>query len=283
MVELEVLKQSGKNEDFSEEKLRRSLIFTGATEEQVNKILKHVHKHLKPGITTRRIYSLAFSQLRKIGHPLSAYYGTKTALSDLGPDGFIFEKYLARILTYTGYETVNNVEIPGKCVPHEVDVIAENAEERVLIECKFHSAHDRRNDLKTALYIKARSLDIKQGVRGEDFTRFVLVSNTSFSGDAIRYATCAGLHIWGANFPPQYTLQDFIREFRLDPITCLSSLKKTEKRMLIDSEILLIRDIADNPKILHDIGIEEYRAQRVLNEIEKLIHGHKDPGPIQIP
>ncbi len=290
MVELQVLKQSGKSEDYSEEKLRRSLEFTGASQEQVNKVIKHVNKNLKPGITTRRIYTLAFSQLRKIARSLSAYYGTKKALCELGTDGYVFEKYIARILTYAGYDTVTNVEINGRCVPHEVDVIADRKEsaehkaERILIECKFHQTDDRRNDLKTALYIKARSLDIEQGEQGANFSRFLLVSNTSFSGDAIRYASCAGLYIWGANFPPQSTLQDFIREYRLDPVTCLNSLRKAEKRMLIDSDIYLIRDILDSPEVLSDIGMEKYRAQRVINEIKKLLDGHKDPSsPRSIP
>lgn len=288
MVELHVLKQSGKSEKFDEAKLRRSLEFTGATEEQVDKVLKHVKKDLKPGIPTSRIFSLAFSQLRKIAHSLSAYYGTKKALTELGPDGHIFERYVARILTYTGYSTVTNVDIDGRCVSHEIDVIADkNVEgqefERILIECKFHQTGDRSNDLKTALYIKARSLDIEQGERGQDFTRFLLVSNTSFSGDAIRYASCAGLYIWGANFPPQSTLQDFIREFRLDPVTSLNSLKKAEKRMLLDSEIYLIRDILENPKVLHDIGMEEYRVRRTITEIKKLVNGHKNPSPRSIP
>ncbi len=289
MVELQVLKQSGKRESYSEEKLRRSLEFTGASAEQVNKVIKFVNRHLKPGISTSKIYSLAFSQLRKIAHSLSAYYGTKKALCELGPDGYVFEKYVARILTYAGYSTVTNVDIAGKCVNHEIDVIADKEDsvsdegERILIECKFHQTDDRRNDLKTALYIKARSLDIEQGERGADFSRFLLVSNTSFSGDAIRYASCAGLYIWGANFPPQSTLQDFIREFRLDPVTCLNSLRKGEKRMLIESEIFLIRDILDNPKVLQDIGMESYRAQRVVSEIKKLINGHKDPSPRSIP
>lgn len=288
MVELHVLKKSGKKEKFDEPKLVRSLEFTGATDEQINKVLKHIKKNLKPGIPSSRIYSLAFYELRKISHTLSAYYGTKKALSELGPDGYVFERYVARILTFAGYSTVNNVIIEGRCVSHEIDVIADkNADgqeqERLLIECKFHHSDDRRNDVKTALYVKARSLDIEQAQQGIDFSRFVLVSNTAFSGDAIRYASCAGLYLWGANFPPQSTIQDFIREYRLDPVTALSSLKKAEKRMLIDSDIYLIRDVLDNPKVLQDIGLESTRAHRVISEIKKLVNGHKDPSPRSIP
>ena len=290
MVELQVLKSSGELESYDEDKLRRSLKFTKATDEQVEKVIKHVRKNLRPNISTRRIYSLAFSQLRKIGRPLSAYYGTKKALLELGQDGYVFEKYIAKLLEYLGHKTINNVDIMGKCVSHEVDVIADidntdvdkikDVKERILIECKFHRTSERRNDLKTVLYVKARSEDIEAGPRGSDFSRFLLVSNTSFSEDAIRYASCAGLYIWGANFPPQNTLQDIIREYRLDPVTCLSSLNKSEKNMLIESGVLLIREILESPQLLDDIGLEPNKSEKVLHEIKKLVKGHHIPEKV---
>lgn len=268
---IKVKKESGFQQDYRREKLVNSLRYTGATEEQIEDICNHIRKHLHEGITTRKIYNMAFQRLRKISRPLSAYYGTKRALLDLGPDGFNFEKYTARLLNAIGFETTTNVIIGGACVDHEVDVIAQNPQEHILIECKFHSSHERRNDLKTALYIKARSLDIFDGPQGGKYDEFWLISNTSFSEDAIRYSTCAGLRLWGANFPPQNTLQDVIRDNGLDPVTCLSSLKKTEKRMLIESDILMAKDIRDNPEVLKSIGLETVRIKRVLNEINHIL------------
>lgn len=289
MVELKVLKKSGQTEDYREEKLRRSLKFTKATDEQIEKVLHYVKAHLRPHISTRRIYTLAFNRLRKLGRPLSANYGTKKALLELGPDGFIFEQYTAKILEYLGYKTLTNVDILGKCVSHEVDVVAEKRKEenqdkleRLLIECKFHRSNERRNDLKTVLYIKARSEDIAAGPRKGDFTRFLLISNTSFSEEAIRYATCAELSIWGANFPPQNTLQDIIRQYRLDPVTCLASLKKAEKKKLLEKGVLLIRELLDNPKLLELIELDEQRAQKVFQEIRKLVHNHDIPDHVSL-
>ena len=122
---------------------------------------------------------------------------------------------------------------------------------------------------------EARSLHIFDGPHADTYDDFWLVSKTSFSEDAIRYATCAGLRLWGANFPPQNTLQDVIREQGLDPVTCLSTLKKNEKRMLIDSEILLVRDLLQNPNLLQDIGLGSTRIRRVISEGKKLIKDKK--------
>lgn len=269
-IMIQVKKSTGKYQDYSENKLINSLRFSGASEGQIDKIIEAINQEVYDGVTTRKIFSLAFKKLREISRPLSAYYGTKRALLELGPDGYVFEKYVARIMEFLDYETLTNIVVEGNCVEHEVDVIAKNDSEKILIECKFHQSSDRRNDLKTVLYVKARATDILTGPNEGHFTDMWLVSNTSFSDDAIRYATCAGLRLWGANFPPQNTLQDIIRDKHLDPITCLSALRKAEKRMLLESGVLLIKEISDNPQILKDIGLTSSRCKRVLHEIKKL-------------
>jgi hypothetical protein len=274
MNKLFVRKSSGEFEPFSEDKLRNSLLFTGASEQNVDEIMDEVGSKVFDGISTKSIYKIAFTQLRKISRPLSAYYGTKRALLELGPQGYHFEKFIARILKRMNYDTKVSVWIEGKCIEHEVDVIAEKDQKRLLIECKFHNAHGMKNDIKTALYVKARSQDISNGKHGRPNDDFWLVSNTSFSDVAIRYATCAGLHIWGSNFPPQNTLQDYIRDEKLDSITCLSGLNKKEKTMLMDSDIYLALELQEKPQLLDDIGLTEHKKRRVLREIKK-IQGRK--------
>lgn len=270
MNQIYVKKNSGEMQLFSEEKLKASLEFTGASEEDIQHIMNHLSAKIYDGITTRSIYNLAFKELRSISRPLSAYYGTKRALLDMGPDGFLFEKYIARIMSRLGFSTKTGVWIEGRCISHEVDVVAESSSKNILIECKFHNAHERHNDIKTALYVKARANDILEGKYGDKYDEFWLVSNTKFSDDAIRYSTCAGLHLWGSNFPPQDTLQDTIRDHGLDPITCLSSLKKGEKRMLLESDVFLTSEVFDSPNLLRDIGLDKIRIDKVISEIRKI-------------
>jgi Holliday junction resolvase-like predicted endonuclease len=271
MNKIYVRKANGTKQLFSESKLRRSLEFTGASDKNVEEILQFIEQNLTDGVTTASIYKMAFQRLRKISRPLSAYYGTKRALIALGPDGFLFEKFMSKVFQSMGYETQNNIYLEGKCITHEVDLLAENDEEIVIVECKFHNTRDRSNDIKTALYAKARSDDIISVMNENKQIKAWLVSNTSFSDEAIRYSTCAGLHLWGANFPPQNTLQDTIRDKGLNPITSLSSLKKAEIKMLLESEILLAKDLLSNPQLLKDIGMDEARIQKVQDEIHKTI------------
>lgn len=265
-----IKKTNGRLESFSLDKLRKSLRFTGASDAQVDQVLDDIKEHLVDGMTTRALYKMAFAQLRKISRALAAYYGTKKALLELGPDGYLFEKFVAKAFQAMGYETEVGVTLEGKCISHEVDVIATSKERKILVECKFHNTHDRSNDIKIALYIQARREDLKAGPYGDKFDDFWLISNTSFSDDAKQYSTCVGLHLWGANFPPQNTLQDFIKDYSLHPVTCISSLKKFEKRMLLDSEVLLVNEIKSNPELLKDIGLDKKRVFQVLKEIEKI-------------
>ena len=265
-----VKKFSGEMQLFSIEKLERSLLFTGASKADVESILNTIRPRIHDGITTRNIYKLAYNQLRRLSRPLSAFYGTKRALMELGPDGYLFEKYISRILTHLGYSTQISVIMNGKCISHEIDVVAKSPKKNILVECKFHNSRDRKNDIKTALYVKGRAEDIKNNIDGEKYDEFWLVSNTHFSEDAIQYSTCAGLHLWGANFPPQNTLQDIIRDNSLHPITCLSSLKKMEKRMLLDSEVLLASELEHDSNLLIDIGMETTRIKKVYEEIRKI-------------
>lgn len=270
MNDVYVKKSNGQMQLFSPEKLKKSLEFTGADKAEVADIVNQITERITDGSSTRRIYKHAFNELRKISRPKAAFYGTKRALMALGPDGYLFERYISRVFAYLGYTTQVGVWLEGKCIGHEIDVVAKGPEKNILIECKFHNTRDRKNDIKTALYIKARADDIMNNPECGHFDEFWLVSNTFFSDDAIRYATCAGLHLWGANFPPQNTLQDIIRDHNLHPITCLSSLKKHEQTMLLDSEILLTKELVDNQQLLRDIGMESIQINRVMNEIKKI-------------
>jgi Holliday junction resolvase-like predicted endonuclease len=56
----------------------------------------------------------------------------------LGPAGFFFEKYIAKLFQSEGYETLTNLLLQGKCVSHEVDVVVRKNNYLTMIECKFH-------------------------------------------------------------------------------------------------------------------------------------------------
>ena len=65
-----ILKHSGEMEAFSEEKLANSLRRSGADEATIEFVLADVKAALFEGMSTKRIYDLAFGLLRKskLGH-----------------------------------------------------------------------------------------------------------------------------------------------------------------------------------------------------------------------
>ena len=62
---MKIVKHSGDIVDFNPEKLKISLLKSGANSDVVNDILKSIRKELYEGISTKQIYKMAFSLLKK--------------------------------------------------------------------------------------------------------------------------------------------------------------------------------------------------------------------------
>ncbi|KKR71461.1 MAG: ATP-cone domain protein, partial [Candidatus Levybacteria bacterium GW2011_GWC2_40_7] len=91
------------------------------------------------GITTSDIYNHITDFLAQSKYPFAkSQYSLKRAIMDLGPTGYPFEDYVAEILKTQGFKTKTRSLLMGKCVTHEVDIIAEKGKEKLLVECKFH-------------------------------------------------------------------------------------------------------------------------------------------------
>ena len=98
IMKIKVTKASGKVEDLNTDKLRGSLIRSGANREQADSIIETILAEIPPHITTKKIYGLAKKYLRQINHASGLRYSLKKALFRLGPSGFPFEKYIGEVL-----------------------------------------------------------------------------------------------------------------------------------------------------------------------------------------
>ena len=58
-----------------------------------------------------------------------------------------------------------------------------------------------------------------------------LVTNTKLTLDAIRYAVCVGMKAIGWSYPDEDNLQSLTEKFGLHPLTCLTSLNSSQKRL----------------------------------------------------
>lgn len=265
-----ITKEDGTEEYFNPEKLRTSLSRAGAPKNITEEIVTHVVGEITTGDSTQSIYRHAFSLLRKRARPVAARYSMKRAVLGLGPSGYPFEKFLAEIFMALGYRAKTGTMLRGKCVEHEIDVIAERGGRRIGVEAKFHNDLGLKSDVKVSLYVKARFDDLRESTRREKFDEVWLVTNTKFTGQATAYGTCSGLTLVSWDYPRRGNLNDLIEEAGVHPITCLTTLSGREKLMLLTQGIVLCRDIVRGRGMLASIGISEVKINQVLTEARAL-------------
>lgn len=270
-----IIKESGEIANFSRDKLMTSLLKSGASDSDIKKIATEIESLLYDGITTKEIYKKAFALLKKHSRPTAARFKLKKAIMELGPTGFPFENFVGELLKYQGFKVEVGVIVQGSCVQHEVDVVAEKESKHFMVECKFHSSFSTKCSVKIPLYIQSRFLDIekkwsKQSGHQHKFHQGWVVNNTRFSGDAIQYGECVGLKLLGWDYPKNEGLKDLISKFGLYPITCLNTLKKSEKQELLNKDIVLCKQLCENPAVLNLIGIEQNSIKKIMEDAREL-------------
>ncbi len=272
-----ITKASGEKEPFAKSKLSKSLQRAGASTALANQIVREIEMNLTEGIGTKSIYKGAYKLLSKAERPAAGRYYLKNGIMELGPSGFPFEKYLSQILAQQGYTVEVGKIVDGKCVKHEVDVIAEKNEQHFMIECKYHNSPGIFCDVKIPLYIQARFKDIESKwtiMPGHEakFHQGWVVTNTRFTTDAISYGSCAGLKLVSLDFPNTGSLRQMIEETGLYPLTCLTSLTRQEKKALLQKNVVLCREVCQQPRYLYELNIPPIRIKTILKEGNELCH-----------
>lgn len=277
---IKIIKASGESEIFSEKKFRQSLARSGAEPEDIKHILSHIEKDVYDGMSTKELYKLTYSLLKKQKIPaVAGRYHLKQAIMQLGPSGFPFERYLGEVLRKQEYHIQVGKGIPGKCAPsHEIDLIAKKGTQRLLIECKFHNRSGLRSALKTSLYVKARYDDVQDYIKQqkhtkEKFTRCWLVTNTKFTSVAIAYGECSNLKMISWAHPKDKGLESLIDTKGLHPITCLSTLTGKQIRCLLREGIVLCCDLRKNKKLLKNLKLSAEKIDSVLTECGDICKG----------
>jgi ATP cone domain/Restriction endonuclease len=271
-----ITKSDGTKEKFDVEKLRRSLLKAGTPNKVVGEIIEHVSSELSDGMTTKEIYRHAFQMLNTEDQPIAIRYSLKRAVMELGPSGFPFEKYVAEIFKAQDMDAVTGQLVKGFCTEHEVDVVAWNEKKMIMVEAKFHNDGAIKSDLKVILYVKARFDDLHKmkfnfGGKERDLSEAWLVTNTKFSKAAIEYGSCqGGVVMIGWNYPPKGNLHDMLIEYKLHPLTCLTTLNGMQKNALLEQGIVLAKDLLNNPAALVMAGVEKEGIAEVEAEINML-------------
>lgn len=271
--EITVVKASGKEENFSFEKLRNSLLRSKVSNEEADKIISELKGEIYSGITTKKIYSMAFRLIKKRSpHSASRYY-LKRGLMELGPSGFPFENYVSEIFKWDGFKTEVDSILQGKCVSHEIDIICKKGNTMMLVECKYKNQQGVSVDVKVPLYINSRFQDLlENGVLKKPFSKFEgwIVTNSRFTEDALAFGKCKNIQFLSWNYPNNHSLKDKIDQSGLYPVTCLTTITQYEKKQLIEKGIVLVNEICENENLLLKAGINQNRFKIIVDESNKL-------------
>ena len=275
-MSISVVKSSGDVAPFNERKLRRSLERSGASAIKVQEIIAEVNASLFDGITTKQIYKKAFGLLRKGSSGLAGRYKLRNAILELGPTGYPFERFMGKLMGDQGYAVKVGVVVKGHSVNHEIDVWAERGNEVIMMECKYHNRAEVKCDVKVPMYILSRYHDVKkQWEKNNGSNKKTLnvwiATNTQFSTDAMDFARSYGITLLGWAYPVRGNLRERVDNAGLYPLTCLTSLSKTDKRILLEKDIVLIRDIVNDPQTLNSLGVDGRKKSRILKNAQEML------------
>lgn len=272
---MKIVKYSGDTVEFDREKLRNSLLKSGASQEEVQSVLTAIESGLYPGTSTKRIHRTAKQLLRRISHAHAARYDVRTGLQLLGPGGFYFEKFVAKLFESQGYQCKTNRVLAGRCVVHEIDLAIRKDDEIILGECKFHGLRQGKCDVKVPLYVLSRFNDVhavKQPVFGtsDTFTECLIATNTRFTADATTFASCSGIRLLSWDHPTGNAIKDLVDRANLYPVTYLTTLTVAEKERLLAQGIVLVKELTSNFDLLQKAGVGARRKNSIETEVNEL-------------
>jgi len=251
-----IIKQRGEREPLSMRKIESAAKRAGASNRLAREIAKKVKLSTKEGTSTNDIYKQVRALLYEKSPAVGIKFSLKEAMRKMGPAGFYFEKFVGDIYEKAGYSVKINQIIAGKCInDYEIDFLANKQGTLKVGECKYRNQSGNNVDMSTALANHARFLDIQKGVflnkkEYQGFsTKSVLVTNTKFTGHAIKYSKCMGVELLGWRYPTTGGLEHLIEKHQLYPVTILPSVTKYLAEVLATKNIMLVKDIVGMSEI----------------------------------
>ncbi len=264
-----IRKTSGIKEPFNIKKFRASLKKAGADLTLINTVVSNIKK-LQPR-STKKLHEITIQLLQNLKPSIAARYNLKRALMELGPAGFPFEQFVGHMFEAQGYKVAVGQTVAGKCVDHEIDVIAKKNDKHYMIECKFHNRSGLKSNIKVTLYIRARFDDIRAAweqdpKHGHSFHQGWVVTNTHFTSEAIKYGTCMNMKLLGWKYPKDKGIAQLVDMLGLHPITALTSLNRSQKRTFIKEGFVLCRDAEKHREMFKRLGFSKHKIKKLIEE-----------------
>lgn len=273
---LDVVKQNREKEAFNYKKVYKSALRSGASRKLAQTIAETIKEEAYHGMKTSQIYRRIRELLKKEDFKTSIRFSLKEAMRKLGPEGFFFEKFIARILEELGYKVRINQIVAGKCLNYETDVLAERGDVLYIVECKYRNLKKTIVRSQIALANYARYLDIKESSFKQYRLKSMLVTNNKLSYDASVFCRCRGVECFGWRNPKGKGLEKIIEEKKLYPVTILPSFKKNLYQNFENEMIILAKDVleTDMNKFFKRTNIDLKYLLKIKKEAEILINSN---------
>lgn len=260
MLAMFVIKFDGRKERFNKNKIIRTCVNAGVKRDEATAISEKIAKRMSNGIHTEDIYRMIIDE---ISAKQSRLFQLREAIAKL--DSQSFEIYVKRILESNGYKCEWNKLFDGKCIQHQVDIVAEKAGKKYIVECKHHRNQHRYLGLGIALQVQARLEDILD--KGHACEAW-LVTNTKFSEHAKVYSDKKGISLTGWKYKDGLALDRLIHGGKVYPVTLLDA-SNDIRRKLLANRMIIINDIAEaDKKLVSAIG--EKNFDNIMKQVQEL-------------
>lgn len=265
-----VRKANNKIEPFDKRKVIRTCLKFGVSKRDAEKVAGKIEEEAYEGITTKKILKLIYFHLSKINPKIRDLINLREALSLLSPK--IFEEFVGVLLREYGYEIERNKILMGKCVEHEIDVIARKDNLTLFVEVKHHKNFHSLIGMEIPMQVNSAYEDIKKGFEmgkhSYNFSSALIVSNSKFSEHAKIYSECVGINCLGWKYPKENSLDKLIERKKLFPVTYIKiPLKMKEK--LFEKRVILLKDLIEADA--KSLGISFKDLERVKDKAKEIL------------
>ncbi|MFH2062927.1 MAG: ATP cone domain-containing protein [bacterium] len=275
---MEIVKSTGERVPFDPKKIQATIRRAGGSEQLSERVLQRVIPKVRNGMATKRLLAIVRKELRRENRLLAQRYNLRDGLMRLGPAGFKFEKYVASILNAYGWQAmVPEREYVGRCVSHEVDIVANRNGTCVMIEAKFRNRFADTVTLRDTMAAWARFSDLEDGHRDSRSCPHIdeswIVTNGEFTDRAQKFGQCKGLKMVG--WSGDESLAQMVDHAALYPVTVIDGLRQWELDRLAHSDLMLCREVAeeDPKKLSGRLRLSRARTKQIWEQCRAITDG----------
>jgi len=213
-----VIKADKRRERFNKNKIINSLLKIGLEEDKALEIAQQAKEELKGKITTDEIFNFVTSKLENYNLLYAGKYNLRRAIMNLGPTGYPFEKYIAKVLNTYNFTTKTNQSFKWKML-FFMKLMFWRIKIMIFILLSVNTTIlvGVNLNIKVPLYIHSRFLDLKANLKEKNKYHYQmwLITNTKFTTEALKYGECMKIKMIGWLYPKNNSLEKLLKEIML--------------------------------------------------------------------